>query len=300
MAEREFILEAVAPDFGVGDIVGIQKEGKGLLKGAVRSVARRPFAGADVTILKIAVTEGNTSDYRFAGDLAGVTISKANGVQARVRSKPNTARFQGRLLKEGRLRTAFNSAADLIALAAMGRNDEFIKMWFGGHNATPTNCREVHRRCALLNDGVKGLAHVYFLCGESETLGAIDKDERVIYKPATVRIKLGRGLSYSRYSWGERVCTIVHELTHWFLDTADVELAGKDCYGGLCLGLANDPVHYGLALNNADNWAYYICEYRGQGADAALWKYFTAHELAGRVPFSEDGAGRTVDSSLVV
>jgi hypothetical protein len=300
MAEREFILQAVVPGFAVGDTVSIQKTGKGLLKGAVRGVTQRSFAGSQVTVLKIAVNEGNTSDYAFAGDLAGVKISKADGTEGIVRAKPNTARFQGRLLREDRMRTAYKSAADLITLAALGRNDDFVKMWFGSRNVSPTNCREIHRRCGQLNDSVKGVAHVHFLCGEGETLGAIDKDERALYQPGTVRIRIGRGLSYSRYSWGERVCTIIHELTHWFLDTEDVVLEGKDCYGGLCLSLAEDPVHYAKALNNADNWGYYICEYRGKGANADLWKNFTSGELASRLPFDQDGPGRRVDTSMVV
>lgn len=58
-----------------------------------------------------------------------------------------------------------------------------------------------------------------------------------------------------------RVNTIFHEMTHKILKTDDVEFPGTDteCYGvTMCQKLRK--VHSDLALNNADNWGFYLAE----------------------------------------
>ena len=147
--------------------------------------------------------------------------------------------------------------------------------------------RLVRMRCkGDLRGGCAGLTNVILQCGAGETLGAISTTDPLRNGPSC-RIQLGRGFTYDRYSWGERVCTIVHELTHWFLNTVDQQLAdGTDCYGVDCIRLAKSTIktERAKALNNADNWAYYICQYRSAGGGDE-WKNFTAEEIRARGPF---------------
>ena len=59
----------------------------------------------------------------------------------------------------------------------------------------------------------------------------------------------------------QRVNTIFHEMTHKILKTDDVVFPGTttECYGAeICQKLRK--VHSDLALNNADNWGFYIAE----------------------------------------
>lgn len=59
----------------------------------------------------------------------------------------------------------------------------------------------------------------------------------------------------------QRVNTIFHEMTHKILKTDDVVFPGTntECYGEtLCKDLRT--LHPSLAINNADNWGFYIAE----------------------------------------
>ena len=88
-------------------------------------------------------------------------------------------------------------------------------------------------------------------------------------------------------------------MTHWFLTTVDAQLEdGTPCYGGLCLKLANSKIKSERvkALNNADNWAYYICQYRDVN-DGRDWRFFTLREIEARGPFVS-GAYNVVQSRM--
>ncbi len=59
----------------------------------------------------------------------------------------------------------------------------------------------------------------------------------------------------------QRMNTIFHEITHKVLHTDDVVYPGTndECYGDkLCKKLSH--IHPDLAINNADNWGFYLAE----------------------------------------
>ncbi len=100
---------------------------------------------------------------------------------------------------------------------------------------------------------------------------------------------LDRGFCWRRYSAGEMICSIIHEFTHIVCGTKDEKVLGKDASGlTLCQALAVS--HPDQAWVNADNFAYYICEFHGivGGAAAAIdWTYFDTASYGGRSTLSE-------------
>lgn len=95
--------------------------------------------------------------------------------------------------------------------------------------------------------------------------------------------------------------TDVHDwragVTHWFLDTVDqASLLGKDAYGYECIKMADSDAECAKVLNNADNWAFYICEYCTD-EEAGDWRNFSEAELRHR-PALVPG-GYNVEQSLI-
>lgn len=276
--------------FVVGDLVTISGA-KGSLPGHVTALKDRTYGqfGDPGVAVMVAVTGGRLSDFS-AGGLAGYEVKQLNGNTVGTVRTPCHAKYRGQLMKSTELQKMHDSAEALIKEAATIQKSDYALQWFGKAAFDDRVLATIRRRCGDLNAGVSGLARVLFQCGQSETLGAIDTNDSW-RGGGNCRIKLGRGFTYDRYSWGERVCTVVHELTHWFLDTVDATLAGGgDCYGGDCLKLARSQQksEREKALNNADNWAYYICQYRSSG-DTGDWSNFTEKEIADRGPFVSGG-----------
>ena len=88
-------------------------------------------------------------------------------------------------------------------------------------------------------------------------------------------------------------------MTHWFLDTADaVSSLGKDASGYECIKMANSDkaTESSKVLNNADNWAFYIREYRSDD-EAGDWRNFSETELKNRSPFVS--GGYNVEQALI-
>lgn len=298
MSPNEFgLVDVQNGPFAVGDVVTISGA-KGTLEGRVCGLKNRVYGLQQVpgVAAMIAFTEGKISEFANGG-FAGHAVKKKNGAtEAKIRS-PCFVKYKARLMKRTELQTMFDAAQELIGKAATVRKTDYALQWFGKAAFEGLAQTEIHRRCGELRGGVAGLAHMIFQCSPGETLGAIDTADP-LRGGGSCRIKLGRGFTYDRYSWGERVCTIVHELTHWFLDTVDATMSGADCYGGECLKLARSTQksEREKALNNADNWAYYICQYRSPG-DPHDWSNFTEQEIEARGPFVS--GGYNVDSSLI-
>jgi hypothetical protein len=184
----------------------------------------------------------------------------------------------------------FDMAEALIDRAARGKNVEHAVKWFGPLAQKANAQAAIFRGCAELSQRVAGLSDLILVCKDSETLGGINSNDPLRNGP-TCRIELGRGFTYDRYSWGEQVCTLIHEMTHWFLKTKDVAMGnGEEAYGVNCLKLANSATEGWKAMDNADNWAYYICEYRSPGECADHdWRFFTEQEITARGPFVPNG-----------
>jgi hypothetical protein len=241
------------------------------------------------TVLVIAINRGDVSSFKNGG-FAGYRIETTDGgATGTVRAACQT-KIAARLLKTTELQTMFNQAEDLIGRAADGKNAEHAIKWFGPLAAKPNAQSAIFRGCAELKAHLAGVSHLILVCKDTETLGGINSNDPLRNGP-TCRIELGRGFSYDRYSAGERICTLIHEMTHWFLKTVDVEMAdGTEAYGANCIDLSTSATDGWKAMNNADNWAYYICEYRN-GTERANgdWRFFSQQEINDRGPFVKNG-----------
>ncbi len=237
--------------------------------------------------LSIAMTSGDLTGFKNEGAFAGCKI-KSGASEAIVHPACKT-KYSSQLFKVSELQKMFDKAVAVIKAASDGKNDAFVKKWFGTiATSKGSELAKIHQRCSELNSGVECLTTAVFEVVGGEFLGGIDPKVKGRLKGGPVcRIQLGKGFSYTRYSWGERVATIVHELTHWILGTVDAKFGAEDAYGVKCIQLSQDPRECSKALNNADNWAFYICEYRGIDT-ANDWRYFTEEEMKSRGPFSQD------------
>jgi hypothetical protein len=276
--------------FALNDLVTLSGP-KGALQGRVcdiRNITSGPQSRPGV-YLKIAITGGPVSSFANGG-WDDYMVEKCTDSTVGTIIPPCKEKFPAPLLRKTELQKMFDVARDLIKEAATIKKSDYVLQWFGKQAFEKQVMARVNQRCGELHAGVESLTNMIFRVVKSETLGAIDNDDP-LRGGGTCRIRLGRGFTYDRYSWGERVGTIVHELTHWFLDTIDaVTSGGVDAYGAECLNLARSTsqAESQKALNNADNWAYYICQYRSSG-DARDWSNFTEEELRNRKPFVPGG-----------
>jgi hypothetical protein len=294
MTPQEFPVINVAGAFNVDDVVkitGTKSDFRGIVtESKTKNYGVPPVPGL---ALMIALDRGDLTEFK-GGGFAGYGVTKNGGGASGTVRAPCALKYAARLMKSSELQKMVDVAEKLIERAATAKNDAYAKKWFGTKATTPQELQKIHLRCADLHRAVAGLSTVIFQCAASEMLGAISKTDPLRNGP-TCRIQLGRGFTYDRYSWGERVCTIIHEMTHWFLDTTDEALTdGSVAYGAACLRLANSDIDCKKALNNADTWAYYIGEYRSV-AEAGDWSNFTEQEILARGPFVS-GAYNVVQS----
>jgi hypothetical protein len=296
MAPKVFPLDQVAGTFKAGDVVRLQGP-KGDFQADVDyakplNVPRHP--NNPLLGLKIMINRGDLSEFKNGG-FANYTVTSRDGATGKV-VEPPLLPYAGRLLKQTEMQKMLDAAESLIATAARLKSDGNARKWFGTKATTPAELAKIHRRCAELQQGVAGLATVVFQCANSETMGGVAPGDPLRNGP-TCRMQLGVGVTYDRYSWGERVCTIVHELTHWFLETEDAKSSSnKDLYGHECILAAESDTDCRKVLNNADNWAFYICEYRSDN-EAGDWRNFSAQELRDRPAFVS--GAYNVDQSLI-
>lgn len=190
------------------------------------------------------------------------------------------------------LQAMLDEAAALIKYAAANPNETYMKTWFGARNI-PTSRAAVDTGMGQVLAWLKAHKTIKFTQKSTAGLAHTDKskDDNEIFLDAGFRMK--------RYSWGEKVCTIIHEITHKSaLQTVDFNNSsgaavfdvGGSFYGVRCLDLAGHNTKFAKALVNADNWAYYICAYRTNSAiptknDREKWKYFSKNQLEARGPF---------------
>lgn len=295
MAPKVFPLIDVRGTFNQNDTVALEGA-KGKLLGIVQSVKNVKIAGRIDPALGVSISiyRGDVSEFKNGG-FGGYSVKSANGATGTV-LEPPLLTYAGRLLKDTEMQKMLNAAESLIKKAATYKSDAYARQWFGTKATTKEELAKIHRRCAELQQGVAGLATVIFQCTNGETMGGISTVDPLRGGP-TCRIQIGRGVTYDRYSWGERVCTIIHEMTHWFLNTEDaVTTYGKDAYGYECIKMADSDTECGKVLNNADNWAFYICQYRSD-EEAGDWSNFTETELKNRPPFVS--GGYNVEQSLI-
>jgi Lysine-specific metallo-endopeptidase len=194
----------------------------------------------------------------------------------------------GTLVAVDVLKDLVTAGRRLVERAATLPNVEHKKAWFG-HAAT-SNADEITawtaKMFAYLNDGLKTLN---FSC--CDTAGSIasfaqyatEKVRGGKENPTSVRyMQINAGFLDTKYSYGERVGSILHEITHMCIGTNDEKILERDCYGApLCGALAR--IRPETALTNADNWAYYFTSYHTDlGLTGDNWKYLTEEEVEER------------------
>ncbi|OHC62442.1 MAG: hypothetical protein A2040_00915 [Rhodocyclales bacterium GWA2_65_19] len=145
----------------------------------------------------------------------------------------------------------YNEAEALIAFATANPNAELRTKWFGARN-TPI---AVQNGLNMLNNYV-ALAAVDVESKNQGTLGMSDLND------PSRKILLGWWFSLSWFNTGERVQTLLHELAHKGLNAKDKTIHDQPCYKHRALELASDPARYGEALQNAENWGYFIANHR--------------------------------------
>jgi len=194
------------------------------------------------------------------------------------------------------LRLAVTAMQQLCAAAAASADDRLKVRWFGKElpelpfleidgNRT-MEWRLVKENCKKLSDYLaQTLQTIRFECGIGDGIAAIDPT-KCNDKSTAVTVLLNLGFPWRRFSDGEAICSIIHEFTHSVLRTKDEKVNGADQYGmTTCLLLAQQNPKQ--AWRNADNWAYYICEFKNQLALTAPvidWNYMDEATFAQRGP----------------
>ncbi|MDP2450965.1 MAG: M35 family metallo-endopeptidase [Polaromonas sp.] len=145
----------------------------------------------------------------------------------------------------------YNEAEAIIAFATANPNPDLKTKWFGSRNTTAA----VQHGLTALNNYVLA-APVDIESKNQATLGMSD-----LLNPNR-QILIGWWFSLSWFNTGERVQTIIHELAHKALNAKDKKLGEDYCYKHKALELANHPSKYAEALDNAENWAYFIANHR--------------------------------------
>ncbi|MHC5057871.1 MAG: M35 family metallo-endopeptidase [Planctomycetota bacterium] len=207
-----------------------------------------------------------------------------------ITSKLSSVKTGGKLVQVSVLKAMYEAAYNLVVVAATSPNADAKRTWFGSSgqtDSTTINQRAVKMR-DYMNGGLKKIT--FSCCGVAGSIAAFNQyshlkvtggpDPSKLNKASTVMINLG--FHMDRYSWGEKVGALVHEITHMCIGTADVKLGSDEIYGAdKCVDLAGS--HSSLALKNADNWCYYFTSYHGsilqRGED---WRFLTPAEVKKR------------------
>jgi len=208
----------------------------------------------------------------------------------------------GPMVSKETLAPMMEHALQLVSRANSNPNFNHKKQWFG--HLADTNNEEItewtQRMYKYLNEGLTKLS--FSCCSTVDSIASFaqykaDKVRGGRFPPTKTRnMQLNAGFSSDRYSYGEKVGSILHEITHMRLGTNDEKIGSRDCYGAdLCGVLAR--AFPDLAMTNADNWAYYFTSYHVDlGLTGANWKYLTEAEVEER----SAGLKCTIDKGISV
>lgn len=145
----------------------------------------------------------------------------------------------------------YNEAEAAIAFAAANRDPGLTTQWFGNRNSAVAVQNSLN---TLANYVAAGPVDV-----ESKNQATLGMSN--LADPAR-RILFGWWFSLSWFNTGERVQTIIHELAHKALNAKDKKIGDDFCYKQKALQLANSPSRYADALDNAENWGYFVANHR--------------------------------------
>lgn len=293
MAPKDFILSTRITTFQNDEDVDIVLP-KGLtLTGRVVSSKNATYGKNTTpgTRIKIAITSSNIAQHKE--NLSGAIVTgKRSKAQGEIYENDRT-KFTFPMVKLQFLIKVVNEIETLVKRASQLKNDTSAKLWFGD-NLTKVQLQRIHYDAKALHEGLGAVKLMRFVCRPSSktnefSIASCNLNDKSLYKPTICEVRLGKGFNYSRYSWGEKICTLIHEFSHWFIGTTDETYQGEDAYGIKAFDMVKDPstVERRKCLNNAENWGYYICSYRDSSSDGD-WKNMTRNELARRQPFNSE------------
>jgi Lysine-specific metallo-endopeptidase len=199
-------------------------------------------------------------------------------------------RNPGTLVPYATLLEMYATGYNLVLAAGENPNPDWKRFWFGiaGQTYSARIDDSVAKMKAYMNGGLKKMD---FNCtGEEGSMMSFNQyaklkvpggpSPEVLNKQSQVNVN--RGFSNERFSFGEKVGAILHEITHMCIGTADVNYKGRDMYGAdFCVELAKDAPD--LAITNADNWCYYFTSYHDRIIQSGFdWSGLTPEEVATR------------------
>ena len=199
------------------------------------------------------------------------------------------------------LKSMLNHALQLVTRAKDNPNVNHQRQWFGqgaGGDAEVTAWTD--KLHGYLNGGLKTIN--FSCCATVDSIASFAQYQADKVRggkamlPGVRNMQLNAGFSSDRYSYGEKVGSLLHEITHMCLGTNDEKIMERECYGApLCGTLAR--VRPELAITNADNWGYYFTSYHSDlnltGTD---WAYLTEAEVEAR----SSGVKGTIDKGVSV
>lgn len=186
------------------------------------------------------------------------------------------------LAGKGDMTLILTACYNLVFKAATNPIAARKQTWFG--NSGATRSADIDSRAAKIQNFIRDSNRtIYFVCAVSPgsiasyaqyqkekvdgglPLNQCKKDPRII---------LGDGFRSGAYSWGDKVISILHEISHMTIGTLDQQVGApaRDAYGAeAALELRED--NHQDAFRNADNWAYYFGSYHGDivGQTGKAW-----------------------------
>jgi hypothetical protein len=174
-------------------------------------------------------------------------------------------------LKEDAAEDLFDAACNLVHQAQTMRTGERAEeskklaiKWF----SDKVKQDDVTAKLKKLHDTLKGGTLNVRFSRNGQYLGAYDREFHIAHV-----VQLGKPFLYKRFSWGEKVMTFIHEMSHVILETVDKGLDGNGkakkefedlgaVYGPYARLLAQGKAGGGTnamdAITNAENWGYFI------------------------------------------
>ncbi|MDX1810945.1 MAG: M35 family metallo-endopeptidase [Gammaproteobacteria bacterium] len=199
-------------------------------------------------------------------------------------------RNPGDLIDVSLLQKLYAAGYNLVLTAANSPSLENKKFWFG--TGGQTNSQMIDEYSAKMKNYMNGgMKKLNFICtGTQGSMMSFNQYDHLKVPGGPAEDRLGKsnnvmanaGFTLERFSTGERIGAILHEITHMCIGTNDVTIGDKEYYGAdYCRELALDNTN--LALTNADNWCYYFTSYHNQIMQSGFdWRYLTPEEVAQR------------------
>jgi len=176
----------------------------------------------------------------------------------------------------------------LLRTAAQQQSADLMKDWFGKNFE---GSRAGGSKLAVLNGCTSIRTYL-----TNNTLEFISKDVNSFafadQSEDAPRVFLGKWFGFKWFTWGDRIVTLIHELSHkCSMKTKDQNYKGEPAYKYKCVQLSQDGSDYAKALTNAENWGYFIASHYRLAALAANraedWKYLPKSKLEERGQPSE-------------